>query len=234
MDSISYSSSYLNSKEQLVENILDAFEYGSTLYREHTEIDNTKVFVKNYSTLKVNADNGYIQYKVVEAGQGIKLSVQNKEKYELYESLEMAINFLEKLDLLDETLKITSDLTYSNNDSSIYRFTFDCYYKGIPVIINSSNYGYMHKAEIEISKGKISYFKGCTKEYGKEDSIIANRNILQALDMLYNQLDIEDEEIIVNKIYMGYVINGEKNEYLPQWVFEINNDGKIYTVDAVQ
>ncbi len=222
---------------QYMGNILNTFGYSANTLRRYTEQDNTLVYVENDSTLKIHPD-GIIEYKAIEKGKGLKLFskqlVGEKNTFSLYESLTMVTDIMKKTGAVNKNLHITSDILASSDKPGVYKFTFDYFSNGIPVLVKLENDIYTHAIEVEIADGTLNYYKEYLRNYDDKQSVRIDVTVLQAVDLFLSEHGSGTEkEIKINNVYLNYIDDTSKTLKKPYWNISVEGEKRAYSITAV-
>ena len=203
-----------------INKILDAFNYSPNTIRKYTEADNTIVYVENYSKLKISPD-GLIEYNAVEPGKGLELvkdlSAQQASVPTLYESLILAMDFINEIETVKEDLYLTGNLLENQNRPGRYKFTFDYYYNGLPIIINLENKDIRHAVEVEVINGTLNTYRQYVRKYEYSDEVEINVSVTQVLDTIFTMEEIQDSPVIIENLFLTYMERGKGTMQYPEW-----------------
>ena len=82
------------------------------------------------------------------------------------------MDFINKIGTVKENLYLTGNVLENQNRPGRYKFTFDYYYNGLPIIINLENKDIRHAVEVEVINGTLNtYRQYVRKEYSDEVEI---------------------------------------------------------------
>ena len=223
--------------EYTINEILDAFNYSPSTIRKYTETDNTLVYVENHSRLKISPD-GLIEYNAVEPGRGLTLpkstSVSQTSTSTLYESLITAMDFINKVGTVKEDIYVSGDILDNQTRPGRYKFTFDYFYNGLPVIINPDTKDVRHAVEVEIVDGTLNSYRQYIRKYESLDEVEINVPITQVLDEVFTMRKTHNEPIRIENMFLTYMEKGIGLMQYPEWAIMIENNEQIFTVEAVR
>ena len=206
--------------------MLGVFDYPSVSPRHYTDTSGTEYFVENYSVLKIYPE-GIIEYTADRESMGIEIS----ENLSLYESLNRAIEFSEKIwkAVVPEepfNVLVTSNLIENSQDSGTYNFTLDYYYYGSPVTVEAG--GMNHAVEISVKNGKIVSYRHFIRKYSPAEATAQPVPMIDALDRIYASFAATEEEIEIKDVYLSYIDNGGLLGKMPVWSAEIRGSEKVF------
>lgn len=214
--------------------IVESFGYNPNTTRKYTEADNTVVYVENYSRLKIHP-TGFIEYTATAENKGLllppatadgtknttdsQISAKDSTVLSLYESLNRVISHINRVWNNNEYLFISSDVDENANKPGVYKFTFDYYYNGMPIIMEEPLY---HAVEVEVENGRLKSYKHYIREYeeyGEHDEEVIP--MLLALDNIYKSLAPEQSNIKVDDVFLGFWEKGGNTVLKPKWGIRI-------------
>lgn len=225
--------------------ILKAFGYNPNTSRNYTDnTDYTRVFVDNYSKLKIH-HNGLIEYDAIEEGKGLRLPDSSVEENRALptiqptddddrvltfnETLQRVVFLIKKVWEIDPNLHISSPVLEGQNSSGEYTFTFDYYINGMPVLMRLPDNSVKHAVEVKVVNGTLMSFKEVIREYTNKENNGSKESALpiQALDNICKQLN--QQEIKVEDIFMSYEESGNEAILNPRWSIRKEGDSEAYT-----
>jgi len=227
-----------------IDKILKSFQYNPNTTRKYIEADNTIVYVENYSMLKIHP-SGLIEYTETDEGKGMLLLPESADDTQavptvlpseggsntlsLYESFSRVIAHINKVWDNNEFLFISSDIVENANKPGVYRFTFDYYYNGMPVIIQCDNENgqqdvLRHAIEVEIINGRLKSYRHYLRNF--EEVSRAEKEIMPvilALDNIYKSFKPDQSEVKIDDVFLGFWENDTDVILQPRWGIRIGD-----------
>lgn len=209
---------------EVQENILQKFN--SSSYRRLVDVNDNILFVENYSTLKISND-GYLEYKAVEADKGINVSSAKggNSQYEIISNVTRFVSDVCKslnIGAYNIEVRISSPLTENNTNK--YTFTFEYYYKGFPVLLNNNS-----AITVDVENGHITSYVQSLNMFNKTGENIQTVSVLEAIDIFYEKMERQDSVVNITDIYLGY--NYNNGALKSSWLLKTENNKTIYSVD---
>lgn len=214
--------------------LASVFDYRTKTLNRYTDSTGTEHFIENYSSLNIYSD-GLIEYYAVDAKKGLNLFGENESNKTLYECLNRAISFSEKvwattMSGVPFDVLITSDLLETSE--STYFFTLNYYYDGITVVtdVNDKTHDYLGNAvEIEVQDGRIVKYRHFMRQFEKTGETTTSLPMLTAIDGIYKNFENAENQTIISDMYLAYVETEEAEIKAPVWcVKAVGKDGLIF------
>ncbi len=207
------------------DHLLEVFDYNTAPINTYEDTSGIKYFVENYSSLKIYP-NGMVEYSAVEDTKGLNLFEDSDAKPTLYESLNKAVNFAEKVwDSImpgaSFNVLVTSDLT--EDGGSEYRFTLDYYVEGTPISVNLSD-GTKSAVEIVMKNGVMTKYRHLIRSYERTEQTKENLSMVSALDSIFDSFSGKETQTLINNIFLSYVEDGSDTERQTLWCLKAGDD----------
>lgn len=213
-------------KDMDMDVLLSVFNYKERALNRYTEPDGTIHFVENYGSVTIYP-NGVLEYYALDAEKGIAILPEKEGAATLYDSLNGAVRFAERVwkSLMPDQpfdALVSGDLVEKGGGS--YTFTMDYYYKGTSVITDiQSDYHrpMQHAVEVEVQNGRIIKYRHFMRRFKSEGTPFPTKTMLEAVDGIYLALAESQDKLQITDLFLGYVEDTAGGMKAPVWCARI-------------
>ena len=209
----------ISNDRALYNKFLKAFGYNTTNLRKNINIDNSIVFVENYSSIKMHSD-GYLEYRSLDDTKGIPLGTSANSTF--YDIFIDCIEFVNNVwDTACSDLNMDINLSSLNiDDQSSFKLTIDYYADGMEVVSRlpktASHDKLNHAIEITVKNSKIVSYRQIVSGYSLNSDITECGSVIEALDILMANDSIKSDTI--TDLYLAYNQTEGADTCIPCWV----------------
>jgi hypothetical protein len=218
--------------EHDIKDILKAFKYSSNSLRKYTEMDNTIVYVENYSTLKIHPD-GLIEYDAIEGGKGLKLApvppAGGNNMPSFRESWDMVVKFIKGIENVNQEIQLSS-AAEDQNKPGTYQFIFNYFYGGLPITMSLDNGKIQDAIKVEVVNGTLKSYRHYLRNYEEVKPVEVGVSMPYVLDNIYKKIDAKQDDITITDLFLGYEESSGEDTLQPRWNFRIEGTGKRLTI----
>lgn len=209
----------ISSDRQLYNRFLKAFGYNTTNLRKNVNLDNSIVFVENYSSVTMHPD-GYLEYRSIDDTKGINLGTGVNSTF--YDSFIDCIEFVNNIwDTACSELNMDINLSSVNVEgNNSFKLTIDYYANGMEVVSRlaktESHDKMNHAIEITVKNSKIVSYKQIVRGYSINSDMAECGSAIEALDILMANDTIKSDTI--EDLYLAYNQIENSSLCVPYWV----------------
>lgn len=209
----------ISSDRSLYNRFLRAFGYNTTNLRKNVNIDNSIVFVENYSSITMHPD-GYLEYRSIDDTKGISLGTSDNSTF--YDTFIDCIEFVNNVwDTACSELNMDINLSsVSVDNQNSFKLTIDYYADGMEVVSRlaktNSHDKLNHAIEITVKNSKIVSYKQIVSGYTLNSDITECGSAIEALDILMANDSIKSDTI--TDLYLAYNQSEGTELCTPCWV----------------
>ncbi len=198
--------------ETVMEHILNVFDMNPGTVRHYIETGGTIVFVENNAVLKLHT-NGLLDYRA--KGGGIRLS-KDATAYSIHSEIADMADAVTNAVSSERNLYVSSPLYESSTT-----ITFDYLAGGLPVILNTG--GIKHAVEAEIENGYLLSYRQLLRRYVPTGQTVQTPAYITALDSAIDMYSASMNEIIIEKMYLGYMDDGTNTTKYADWTVAVKS-----------
>lgn len=215
-----------------LENILDMFRFNKTTLRKYVELNDTVLFVDNYSSFKLSP-TGHLDFHSIHSTKGIPLFDPGSED-ELAKLAGVCYSFAKNVTTAFgiENVQLQFACDIQGETQSSYTVTLDYIINGSPIYFTDSVTGKLcHAIEMQIDRGTLTSYQQYIRSFSLLPSTVSLSSIIKAFDSI--PTDSQGDVTYVTNIYTGYLC-GAESTVSPVWCITEKDQEEVEILNQLQ